>query len=51
MEAQKGLLGSFLVAQWIKDPALSLPWLWLLLWLEFNPQPGDFCMPWHSQKK
>jgi len=30
MEAERW--GSSLVAQWIKDTALSLPWLWLQLW-------------------
>ena len=29
----------FLVAQWVKVPALSL------LWLRFEPQPRNFCMP------
>ena len=26
-----------LMAQWAKDPALSLLWLWLLLWCAFDP--------------
>ena len=37
--------GSSLVAQWVKDPTLSLPWL-CLLWHGFEPWPGTFCMPW-----
>ena len=32
------------MAQWIKDPALSLLWLGSLLWHRFNPWPGNFCM-------
>lgn len=39
------------VAQRVKDPALSLHWLRLLLWLEFNPWPGSFYMPWAWSKK
>ena len=31
--------GSSLVAQQVKDPALSLPWL------GFSPWPGNFSMP------
>ena len=38
-------LGSSLVAQWVKDPALSLLWLWLQLWHGFDPWPRNFCMP------
>ena len=37
---------SALVAQQIKDLALSLPWLWSLLWLRFDPWPRNFYMPW-----
>ena len=33
------------MAQWIKDPALSL------LWLRFSPWPGNFCMSWAQPKK
>ena len=29
--------GSSLVAQWVKDPSLLLLWLWLQLWLGFDP--------------
>jgi len=32
---------SSLVAQWVKDPALSLPWLRSQLWLGFDPWPGN----------
>ena len=32
------------MAQWVKDLALSLLWLWLLLWLGFDPWPGNFHM-------
>ena len=28
----------------VKDLALTLQWLWLLLWLGFNPWPGSFCI-------
>ena len=34
------------MAQLVKDPALSWLWLWLLLWLGFDPWPGNFCMLW-----
>ena len=30
-----------LVVQWVKDPALSLQWLGLLLWCRFNPWPWE----------
>ena len=36
---------SSLVAQWVKDLVLSL------LWLGFNPCPGNFRMPWTQPKK
>ena len=42
---------SSLVAQWVKDPALSLQWLWLLLWHGFDPWPRNFHMPWAQPKK
>ena len=35
---QLDISGSSLVVQWVKDPVLLL-WLWLLLWLRFNPWP------------
>jgi len=37
---------SSVVSQQVKDPALSLLWLSLLLWHRCNPWPGDLCMPW-----
>ena len=30
----------------VKNPALSLLWLWSLLWGEFDPWPGNFHMSW-----
>ena len=33
------------MAQWVKDLVLSL------LWLEFSPWPGNFCMPQVQPKK
>ena len=41
---------SSLVMQWIKDLALSLQWLWLLLWQRFSPWPGNFHMLWAQTK-
>ena len=35
---------SALVAQWVKDPALTQLWLWLLLCRGFNPWPRYLCM-------
>ena len=37
-------LQSFLGAQWIKDLALLVLWLWSLLWHGFDPWPGNLCM-------
>ena len=34
--------GSSSVAQWVKDPALSLQWLGSLLWLRFDPMAWIF---------
>ena len=34
--------GNSLVVQWVKDSALSLQWLGLLLWHGFSPWPGTF---------
>ena len=31
------------MAQRVKDLVLSLPWLWLQLWLGFHPWSGNFC--------
>ena len=33
------------VVQWVKNPASSLQWLGLLLWLEFSLWPRNFHMP------
>ena len=43
--------GNSLVAQWVKDPELSLWWLRSLLWHRFNLWPRNFCMPWMWPKK
>ena len=43
--------GSSLVAQWVKEPALSLRLLRSLLGHRFNPWPGDFHMSRVPQKK
>ena len=42
---------SSLVAQQVKDSALSLQQLRLLLWCGFHPWPGNFCMPQMWPKK
>ena len=41
------------MAQQVKDPALSLQWLWSLLWHGFCPWPGNFHMPciWPEKEK
>ena len=39
------------VAQQVKDLALSLQWLGLLLWCEFNPWPGAFLHAAESEKE
>ena len=39
------------MAQWVKDPRLSLQHLWLLLWHRFDPWPRNFHMPWSQPKK
>ena len=36
---------SSLVVQQVKDLALSLQWLWSLLWHGFDPWPRNFHMP------
>ena len=36
---------SSLMAQWVKDPVLSLLWLWLQQWRRFDPWRGNFNMP------
>jgi len=48
---EKGAKGSSLVAQQLKDLALSLLWLWLLLWCVFNPWPRIFRMLWVQPRK
>ena len=44
---------SSLVAQWVKDPVLSLQWLGLVPCHGFDPWPGDFHVPqvWPEKKK
>ena len=42
---------SSLVAQQVKDPALSLLQLRWLLWCGFDPWPRFFCMPWVWPKR
>ena len=37
--------------QQVKDPALSVQWLWSLLWCRFNFCPGNFHMPKTPAKK
>ena len=39
------------MAQWVKDQALSLQQLGLLLWPGFDPWPRNFWMPWAWPKK
>ena len=39
-------IGSSLVAQWVKDPALYLWWFGSQLWCRFDPWPRNFSMPW-----
>ena len=39
------------MAQKVEDPALSLQWLGLLLWLRFDPWPGHFHMSQAEPKK
>ena len=43
--------GSSLVAQKVKDLALSLQWLGLLLWRRSDPWPGNYHVPWVWPKK
>ena len=42
---------SSLVVQQVKDPALPLLWLGLLLWCRFDPWPRNFHMPWVQLKQ
>ena len=50
-ESQKGK--SSLVALQVKDPMMSLLWLWSLLWRGFHPQPPNFHVPqaWPQKNK
>ena len=45
--------GSSLVVPQVKDPALSLQQLGLLMWCGFNSWSGNFCMSqaWPEKKK
>ena len=43
--------GSFLAAQWVKNLALLLQQLGLLLWCSFDPWPRNFHMLQVQQKK
>lgn len=38
------------MAQQVKNTALSMKWFWLLLWLGFDPWPGNFHMLWVRPK-
>ena len=42
-----------LVTQRVKDPVLSVLWLWKELWHGFDLRPGNFCMlkVWGKKKK
>ena len=50
---KKELILSSLVAQWVKDLAVSVMWLGSVLWHgpRFDPWPGNFCMLWVQPKK
>ena len=39
------------MTQQVKDPALSPLWLWLLLWLRFDPWPENLCLLRAQQNK
>jgi len=39
------------VAQWLKDPALSLQQLGVLLWYRFHPWPRNIHMPKNKRTK
>ena len=43
--------GISLVVQWVKELALSLLWLGLLLWIGLDPWPGNIYMPQAWPKK
>ena len=40
-----------LAAHEVKEPVLSLLWLWLQLWHRFDPWPRNFHMWWAQPKK
>ena len=42
LQVIKSCCRSSLVAQWVKHQAMSLLWLWLLLWQGVYPWPGNF---------
>ena len=42
---------SYLVAQWVKVPVLSLQRPGFLLWHGFDPWPGNLHLPWVQLKK
>lgn len=42
---------SSLMVQWVKDAALSFPWLQLVLGWSFNPWYEKFCMLWARPKQ
>ena len=48
---KEGFVGSSLVAQWVKDPALSLLWLRELRWLGFNPLAWELLLAVGTAKK
>ena len=48
---KKSREGSSPLVQWVKDPALSLQWLMLLLWCWFDCQPRNFCTAKKKKKK
>ena len=39
------------MVQRVKDLALSLLWLWVLLWLRFDPWPENFHILWVQPEK
>ena len=39
------------MVQRIKDPGVSLLWLWLPLWCRFDPWPENFHIVWGVAKK
>ena len=49
--ATMGTPMEFPCGMWVKDPSLSLQQLRSLLWLGFDPWPGNFHMPQEQQKK